>query len=194
MSVSEVDSGEVADSFEVSGEGTVFSAQYTRPILTDGSYNHEWSVSFQDKLFENDLSFGGTPIGSDVKSRPLEFRYKVSNYLQSSLFNGYISVAANLSGGSDNEDEDYELTRVGATADWSVVRFGTDYSYFFDNQWRFSGFFDAQQSADPLISGEQFGVGGMSSLRGFEERSILGDSGYKGPLRSRCATFIVGQY
>ncbi len=179
VSASEVDSGEVANNFEVSGEGTVFSALYSRPILTDGSYNHEWSLGFQDKLFENDISFAGVPIGEDVKSRPLELRYQVSNYLQSSLFNAYISVAANLSGGSDNEDEDYELVRTGATADWSVTRFGADYSYFFDNQWRVSGQLDAQQSSDPLISGEQFGAGGMSSLRGFEERSVLGDSGYR---------------
>lgn len=179
LSASDVDSGEVADNFEVSGEGTVFSAIYSRPILTDGSYNHDWSIGIQDKLFENDLSFAGTPIGSDVRSRPLELKYRVSNRVQSSLLNGYIAVAANLSGGSDNEDEDYELTRSGAQADWSVLRFGLDYSYFFSSQWRFMGQLDAQQSSDPLIPGEQLGVGGMSSLRGFEERSILGDKGYK---------------
>lgn len=178
VSASQVDSGEVADNFEISGEGTVVSALYSRPILTDGSYNHEWSIGFQDKLFENDLSFAGTPIGADVKSRPLELSYKVSNFLQSSLFNAHISVSANISGGSENEDEDYELVRAGAPADWSLVRFGADYSYFLENQWRFSGEINAQQSGDPLISGEQFGVGGMSSLRGFEERSLLGDSGY----------------
>jgi hemolysin activation/secretion protein len=177
-SASQVDSGEVADSFEISGEGTVFSALYSRPILTDGSYNHDWSIGFQDKLYENDLSFAGTPIGADVKSRPLELGYKVSNFLQSSVFNAHISFAANISGGTDNEDEDYDLVRSGAPADWSLVRFGADYSYFLENQWRFSAEINAQQSGDPLISGEQFGVGGMSSLRGFEERSLLGDSGY----------------
>lgn len=179
LSASDVDSGEVADNFEVSGEGTVFSAIYSRPILTDGSYNHDWSIGIQDKLFENDLSFAGTPIGSDVRSRPLELKYRISNRVQSSLLNGYVAVATNVSGGSDNEDEDYELARSGAQADWSVLRFGLDYSYFFSNQWRFIGQLDAQQSNDPLISGEQLGVGGMSSLRGFEERSILGDKGYK---------------
>ena len=179
LSVSDVDSGEVAEFFEVSGEGTVFSAIYSRPILTDGSFNHDWSIGFQDKLYENDLSFAGTPIGSDVRSRPLEFKYRVSNRIQSSMLNAYVAVAANISGGSDNEDEDYELTRTGAKADWSVLRFGIDYSYFFSNQWRFSGRLDGQQSSDPLIPGEQLGVGGMSSLRGFEERSILGDKGHR---------------
>lgn len=189
VSASEVDSGEVADNFEIKGEGTVVGVLYSRPILTDGSYNHEWSVGFQEKLFENDLSFAGVPIGADVRSRPLELRYQVSNFLQSSLFNAYIAVAANLSGGSDNEDEDYNLVRTGATADWSLVRFGADFSYFVENRWRFTAELEAQQSGDPLISGEQFGVGGMSSLRGFEERSLLGDSGYRARLEAGASPF-----
>ena len=33
-----------------------------------------------------------------------------------------------------------------------------------------------------LISGEQFGVGGMNSIRGFDERDVLGDKGYQANL------------
>ena len=176
-SKSDIDSGEVANNFEVSGEGTVFSALYTRPILTNGTFNHEWSIGLQDKLFENDLSFSGIPIGSDVRSRPLALGYRANDKFDASEINFYATVAANISGGSDNEDEDYDLTRLGAEADWSVFRFGGDYSYYFSNDWRFIGRLDAQVSSEPLIPGEQFGVGGMSSLRGFEERSVLGDSG-----------------
>ena len=177
ISNSDVDSGEVADDFDVSGKGSVVSAIYTRPILSDGSFNHNWSIGLQDKLFENDLSFAGVPIGSDVRSRPLVLGYDLSNKFNSSVINAYASISANVSGGSKNEDEDYELTRVGAKSDWSVLRFGGDYSYYFANKWRFTGRLDAQVSSEPLIPGEQFGVGGMSSLRGFEERSVQGDSG-----------------
>ena len=177
VSESDIDSGEVADSFDVSGKGSVISALYTRPILTDGSFNHNWFIGLQDKLFENDLSFAGVPIGSDVRSRPLSLGYELGNRVNAWAINAYITVVANISGGSDNEDEDYDLTRLDAEADWSLFRFGGDYSYYFENDWRFTGRLDAQQSSEPLIPGEQFGVGGMSSLRGFEERSVLGDSG-----------------
>lgn len=177
ISSSDVDSGEVADNFEISGKGTVVSAVYTRPILTDGSFNHDWSVGVQDKLFENNLSFAGIPLGSDVRSRPLTLKYRLSNRINSAAVSGYFALVANIAGGSDNEDEDYAINRVGAAADWSVVRFGGDYSYFFGSNWRLTGRLDAQFSSEVLISGEQFGVGGMSSLRGFEERSVLGDSG-----------------
>jgi hemolysin activation/secretion protein len=43
--------------------------------------------------------------------------------------------------------------------------------------WRYSFAFDGQMSGDSLISGEQFGAGGIYSVRGFEERVISADSG-----------------
>jgi hemolysin activation/secretion protein len=55
-------------------------------------------------------------------------------------------------------------------------------------QKRFAGAFDAkfgldwQIATDPLISNEQFVVGGLSSVRGYREAEILGDSGARGSL------------
>ncbi len=35
----------------------------------------------------------------------------------------------------------------------------------------------AQASPDPLVANEQFGVGGLDTVRGYEESEVLGDSG-----------------
>jgi hemolysin activation/secretion protein len=37
-----------------------------------------------------------------------------------------------------------------------------------------------QVTRDTLISGEQFGIGGADSVRGFLEREIVNDTGYRG--------------
>ena len=39
--------------------------------------------------------------------------------------------------------------------------------------------FSLQHSGDALVSGEQFGVGGAMSVRGYEERELSGDSGWQ---------------
>ena len=39
--------------------------------------------------------------------------------------------------------------------------------------------FNGQETSDELIPGEKFGLGGMNSIRGFDERIILGDTGYQ---------------
>jgi len=40
----------------------------------------------------------------------------------------------------------------------------------------------AQYTRDELVPGEQFGIGGMESVRGFLERQFTGDRGYSGSL------------
>jgi hemolysin activation/secretion protein len=49
-------------------------------------------------------------------------------------------------------------------------------------QWLVSALLDAQYANEPLIPGEQFGVGGLASVRGFAEREITGDRGVMGRL------------
>jgi hemolysin activation/secretion protein len=44
------------------------------------------------------------------------------------------------------------------------------------------GALNGQLSIDRLVPGEQFGLGGSSSVRGYVERTVSGDSGYSGTL------------
>ena len=41
---------------------------------------------------------------------------------------------------------------------------------------------NGQVTRDTLIAGEQFGIGGADSVRGFLEREIVNDYGYRGTL------------
>jgi hemolysin activation/secretion protein len=47
-----------------------------------------------------------------------------------------------------------------------------------DFQWRLAA--SGQYTNDMLVSGEQFGIGGMDSVRGFAEREITNDVGWRG--------------
>jgi len=42
--------------------------------------------------------------------------------------------------------------------------------------------FTAQYTSDMLLPGEQFGLGGMDSVRGFFEREFVGDRGFSGSV------------
>ena len=44
--------------------------------------------------------------------------------------------------------------------------------------WQLQGRLNGQYSPDALVSGEQLGLGGANSVRGYEEREIVGDSGF----------------
>ncbi len=184
FSKSDVDSGIVANQFNVSGAGNVISLRYNHIFLQSGSYKQDIDIGLDNKAFENDVTFFGFPVtgSGEVLSRPISFTYRGSYLTTSSNLTFSIGLASNISGGSKNDDTDYNAIRTGAAADWSKINYSAAYTGFLGDDWLWRGAFSGQETSDPLIPGEQFGVGGMSSVRGFEERSILGDTGYQANL------------
>lgn len=58
-----------------------------------------------------------------------------------------------------------------------MLRFGADINHPLPRGWTLRGRVSAQHSPELLVSGEQFGLGGTYSLRGFEKREITGNEG-----------------
>jgi len=175
---SDVDSGVVGD-FNVSGQGTFYGARYQHALRKIDDYSHSLYISAEDKDFVNDVTFFGLAIGADVRSRPLTIGYSGKWKTSQSDVNLSISHSQNLSGGSNNNDLAYLLSRFGADTDWEAVRLSVDGSYTFKNRWRLHAKLGGQDTQDALIAGEQFGLGGLYSVRGFEEREIAGDRGWE---------------
>ncbi|MBX3670541.1 MAG: ShlB/FhaC/HecB family hemolysin secretion/activation protein [Rhodocyclaceae bacterium] len=178
---SNVNSGAIANLVDVTGRGKVFAAYYNQYLAPLGAYAHQVRVGLEDKLFETSISFSGTALpGSDVRSRPLSLRYegKFEQVQSTAGFN--LELAHNLSGGANNDQASYDAatgSRAGALQGWTAVRYGADYLAQFAGNWLASIRFRGQYASRPLIAGEQFGLGGASSVRGFEEREVSGDRG-----------------
>jgi len=174
LSDSESNTGEVGDNNLVTGKGSVVAVNYSQSILTASDIDQNWSVGLSYKLFDN------TQVNTNTKvlSLPLELGYNFSYRASQSVFSGGLTIAQNIETGSDNTDAAYAATgRSNATSDWSAVRYHLSLDYLISGEWLFHADLSGQSSSDSLISGEQFGVGGSGTLRGFEERSINGDEG-----------------
>ncbi len=161
---------------EITGQGTVLGLVYNRPILTDGDFNHSWSVGLQHKNFNNESRFGGARLsGADVLSIPLELGYQFSRQQPGSSFSGTVTLVQEIG----DDDSEYEQDRHDSESGWTALRYNLSFDQLFAKEYLFHIGFSGQQTSELLISGEQFGVGGVGTLRGFEERSVTGDSGYQ---------------
>jgi len=176
---SDVDSGIIAQNISVSGAGTIALLHYKHTFLQSSAYKQQLDFGLDHKLFENEVGFLGQPINGtgDVLSRPVTLAYIGFWRGAGKSINFNIAPYVNISGGSNNTDEDYNDLRFGATADWSLVRYGFGYDQLINTNWLFRLKILGQQSSDRLISGEQFGIGGIYSVRGFDERELIGDGG-----------------
>ena len=163
----------VGEALEITGKGTVVGAVYNRPMLTDSSYKHQWSLGLQHKTFNNQSGFGF--IDYEVLSVPLELGYRFNRQTPGSNFSGSLSLIQEI--GDDNKE--YDSDRPEGESGWSALRYSLTYDHLISEEWLFHFGLSGQSSSNLLISGEQFGVGGAGTLRGFEERSVTGDSGYQ---------------
>ena len=178
---SDVNTGAVglgATSFNVSGKGEFLGARVTHSLPKWGDIAQSVALAVDDKFFESNVGVAGIALPvTPSRSRPLSLRY-AGRYEQ--LWGGisaYAEHATNLDGGSANSDAAYALVRGGANQRWSALRFGLDASYALGT-WNLSARLRGQHTDHQLIPGEQFGVGGLASVRGLRERELTGDRGY----------------
>lgn len=184
---SNVDSGRIADAFDISGKGTVYGLHYVHVLNRTEQTKQTLNIGLDGRKTDNIVNFFGTNLGSTIESTPASLGYgytqKQENRTAGTSYISSMSITylQNAQLGQHNTQYDYEANRVGASVNWKAIRGEMAITYatgdWYHWLWRING--DFQVSNDPLISGEQFGIGGVSSVRGFRERILQGDTGYR---------------
>jgi hemolysin activation/secretion protein len=165
--------------FSSTGAGHTFAVNYTHYLPPDGGFRSYFTFGLEDKVFDAVLINGAAIPGQlDRRSRPVTAGYSARFESDTAFWNYNLELAANTGGGAGNDLASYitEDPRI-TTARWKAVRAGGGYSAGFAGNWTWSVRGQAQYSPDALISGEQLGLGGASSVRGTGERPISGDKG-----------------
>jgi len=75
---------------------------------------------------------------------------------------------------------------------WVTLNPSFTRDFTFSPGWVLTARADGQWSSEPLISNEQFGLGGVNSVRGYHEGEVFGDTGWHLSLEQQTAPVIVG--
>jgi hemolysin activation/secretion protein len=165
-------------SFNVSGTGDFFGARLTHSLPKYGAVTQNVALSIDDRYFKNDVGVEDVSLPTaSVRSRPLALRYTARLEQDWGGVGAYAEPVSNLGGGSANTDSDYDAARPGAKRNWNAFRYGIDASYALGS-WGLSARLRGQETGAELIPGEQFGLGGIGSVRGLRDREFSGDRGY----------------
>ena len=179
-SYSNVDSGSVsAGIFDlaVSGRGTTAGARYNQNFGKQDNYEPKLVYGFDVKAYRNSLQFFGMELGTDVTVHPVSIAYIGAWSLPRGEASVGVTLARNIAGGDNGSQRHFTLARLGAKASYSTLRFSGSYSQVLDNEWQWRALANGQYTPDALVPGEQFGVGGAATVRGFLEREVANDSG-----------------
>ncbi len=182
---SSVDSGRVQNLFDVSGSGKQAGARYIQLLPRVGNWSQRVSAGFDWRAFDSRVM----PLGADlnltpsVTVRPLSLGYAGSWNDGSGWAAGLTTVLShNVPGGADGGDADFAAARAGADAAYLLLRWNAGVQVPLPAAARLHMSTRGQWTPDALVAGEQFGAGGVASVRGFFEREIADDQGVSGTL------------
>lgn len=182
---SDIDAGRVqqgAGVFDVSGSGRFMGLRLTKALARTSVLQQTVGIALEDRAFENSSTFNGAQINPDVGSRVLTLQYTFRHEPAWGVVAGNLDYAWNIGGGSDNT-----AARHAANGDaergWNAWRFGLE-AMAPVGDWAMSARLRGQYSGDRLIPGEQFGLGGANSVRGFPDRAVSGDYGLQWTLEA----------
>jgi hemolysin activation/secretion protein len=181
--------------FTSTGAGHTLGASYTMYLAPQGGRRSYVSLGLDDKVFDaariDDIV---APGALDRRSRPVTLGYTARTETDRAVWGYNVEVAANTGSGAHNDLLSYrsEDPRID-TVHWKALRGGASYTAPLAQTWLWSVRSLFQYSPDVLISGEQFGLGGLGSVRGTDvERPISGDKGISATLEVTTPELLAG--
>jgi len=176
---SDVNSGQVRQGtsvFDISGSGQFVGVRLSKALSRVDALQQTVAVGLDDRYFKNSTTFNGAQIQPNVGSRVVSLQYTFRDEPTWGLVAGSVDYAFNIGGGTSNSSANH--TANGGTRSWDAIRYNLEAATLVGS-WQVSGRLKGQLSNDSLIPGEQFGLGGASSVRGFSDRVVSGDRGYQ---------------
>ncbi len=182
LGYSNVDSGRV-DLFSVSGSGLIMGTRYNQRLKPQGEWQQRLSYSLDQRSYDSSVTVagGGASLVPNLRVRPLGLTYSGDLRSAQRDLAASVTVSRNIPGGSRGDTAAFNQpgARAGAEAGFTTLRYAASFIERLSTDWSVRGALNGQYTNDLLISGEQFGIGGADSVRGFSEREVAGDRGVR---------------
>jgi hemolysin activation/secretion protein len=173
-----------SSSVSVAGAGTNYAIRWSQLLPRWSTFDQRLTASYELKQFVSQVQLNGTgaSLVPELESRPMGLTYSLSDTQDSSQRSFQLGYFVNHATGATNSTAQYSLSNPAARADFDLFRINVAWSDQIAPSWRLTAQMDVQHTRFSLISGEQFGAGGVYSVRGFEERVISADRGMRQSL------------
>lgn len=197
-SYSDVDMGQIANfgqiDLEATGKGHTASLHYQRNLYFSRAHRQILDFGFDYKKYDNAQNWIARAAGIQLPDN-MGTNYDVGTFSTTyydvtrgdqDTFSWNIGWTTNLIGNKD----DYAAVRPNSDKGFNIFRLGAGYQYKTTNDWIIGVAAGAQWTPNDLVQSEQFGAGGLGSVRGFKERVATGDNGIGGSFEIYTPQFI----
>lgn len=186
LAYSDVDGGSTttaAGDLRFNGRGRLFGLRAGWYLPRWGQADQRLVLAIDQRTYLNDCSISGLPAGAcgasgeSVALQPLSLEYSLQS-AGAVAWGLNVGLSGNLHlGGRHSGVASFDAVRTGARPRYTALRVSGFAGTAVFNDWNLQGRAAGQWSADALVPGEQFGVGGATTVRGYRERERVGDRG-----------------
>lgn len=172
--------------FDVAGRGEIIGLQAIVSITGSEKWIHSLSAGFDYKHFDELLTASSMPGGQQTPITYYPFAISWTGTHIGPKAITQINAGLNFHFRSlGSSSEEFANKRWGS--DGSYIYFRGDISQTRDiaSDWQLFGKVQGQLAGQPLISSEQFGAGGLGTVRGYLESEAMGDHGIAGTVELR---------
>jgi hemolysin activation/secretion protein len=191
---------------DVIGNGSIYGVRLIEPLpSTSGDFYHNFTAGLDYKDFKQDVVLeGADDLPSPAKYSPFTLQYTATWLGPVDAAHHDAATTAMRSNTTLDLGMNFLVRGLGTDAEqFSVKRFGAGPSYFIfhpslqrqqilPGSWSVAAKIDGQLASGPLISNEQYGAGGVDSVRGYTESERLGDNGLRGSIELRTPQLLSG--
>lgn len=168
----------------VVGPGMVVGGRAVLTLPTKGELFHTLSLGIDYKNFKQTLSLGRDAFDSPVSYAPLVASYGATWQGDGRLTQLNAALTAGLRGIGSSPQE-FDAKRFKATGSFIHLHADVSHTQDLPGGAQLFGKVQGQIADQPLVSSEQFSIGGQDTVRGYLESEALGDYGGVGTLELR---------
>ncbi|MCX6974260.1 MAG: BamA/TamA family outer membrane protein [Verrucomicrobia bacterium] len=172
------------------GNGEIYGGKFLVNLPSKKGFYHSASFGLDYKDFAQDLVVNDQIVSSPLTYWPFSLNYNASSIGKhyQTEFNAGVTFA--FRGTGTEEAIDFDNRRYNASANFFYLRGGIEHTQKLAWDFQLVGGLQGQATANPLVDTEQFSLGGLSTVRGYLESSVVGDNAVCGTLEFRTPSLL----
>ena len=169
----------------VLGRGNVYGVRWVDPLTRRADLQQTVTLGYDYKDYGQSVNVNPTTsLNTPIRYSNLSAAFGES--LTHEFTQLQWSASANFGPrGAPNDENQFANKRYSAPANYFYVRGDGSFTLSGKSKWQLSLQLDGQWATEPVISNEQFSVGGAASVRGYLETEALGDYGIRASLQAQ---------
>lgn len=158
------------------GAGSIFGARLIKPFAPLDNYSHSATFGVDYKNFKESIGLNGGSINTPITYLPFLTQYSGSVRREDSWTSFELGLHFSVRD-LGNSQEDFDRKRYKSNANFFFLAGDLKHQHDLPLGMELKSHFSGQVADSPLISNEQFSMGGALNVRGYFETQALADSG-----------------